>query len=427
MTDIEQRLRAAMHAAMDPEEAAAEQVLRGVYRRHRRHSMLVTGLAVLISAAVAIPAAIATRSFSGTPAPATRQTPAPATPQTPAPATLQAPPQPLPTTMSGLPMATRPNFRFLVSADTGQAAWYTTATKQTKPIAGLLAPGRYQRVTGGWATALLLGGWTCPPHCWTTLYFVADGATRASQIGVGRSLVASDRAGAVWLLSYAHTITSTQNASASIQLFSTTGHALGPHYRLPAGYVLVRGVGRYLLLTHYPPRVETITGPVAAALWDPRSRRVVDTFPSMIDAGPGEIAWSPQCRGCDVQLLNVATGKSMATPIPGGQPMGLSGSFSDDGTLLVVRLPSQQLAVYNISSKALTVIPGTALSDDDWQNFGWMNGSHTLVVTAGCGGNCTTGPDGPDQLAYWQPGDVQLRVATVTDLAEIQAVQSWES
>jgi len=147
----------------------------------------------------------------------------------------------------------------------------------------------------------------------------------------------------------------------------------------------------------------------------------------MIDAGPDEIAWSPQCRGCDVQLLNVATGKSMATPIPGGQPMGLSGSFSDDGTLLVVRLPSQQLAVYNISSKALTVIPGTALSDDDWQNFGWMNGSHTLVVTAGCGRNCTTGPDGPDQLAYWQPGDVQLRVATVTDLAEIQAVQSWES
>jgi hypothetical protein len=326
--------------------------------------------------------------------------------------------------MTGLPMPAGTNLALLTS-DNNRSVWYITATRQMKPIAGMLALAAYERGTGGWASAWPLGGGSCPPQCWSTQYFVADGATRGSRIGVGRSLAPSNRAGAVWLLSYAHTITSTATGSASIQLYSTTGHALGPHYSLPAGYVLVRGVGPYLLLSHWGPWSTFNFGPFPAVLWDPRSRRVVDRFPNVINADAQVIAWSPQCHGCHVRLLNVLTGNSATTPIPGGQPFGLSGSFTDDGTLLVVQLPDGYLAVYNTGSRTLTVIPGTALNDNDWQLFGWLNGSHILVVTAGLGRGPVTGPPGPDQLAYWQPGDTQLRVATVTDQDEVWVLQSW--
>jgi hypothetical protein len=420
MTDIEQRLAAAMHAAVDAEEAAGRDMLRGVYRRHRRHTLLVAGLAVLIAVVLAIPAAIVAHSRGGTPLPA-------------APHSL---PKHLPAKMTGLPMPADTNLELL-----DQGEWYSTGSQSAEAIAGLPKEAyAFTRVPGGWAVTVLLGGWTCPPHCWNGQYFIADGSTQAIRIGTGWQLAASDRPGAVWLLSYARTITSMTKASAYVQLFSTPegrqerypvsdlgqrGTALGPRYRLPAGYLLARAVGTYLLLDRwYGHPVDT---PAISLLWDPRSKRIVGRFPDVIDASSSEIAWSPGCRGCHVELLNVTTGKRIATPIPGGQPGGPGGSFTDDGTLLAVQLPSGQLAVYSTSSRALTSIPGTALNFSAWQIFGWLNGSHTLVVTAGPGTDDTTGPEGPDQLAYWQPGDSQLRIANVTDQGEIGVVQSWAS
>jgi hypothetical protein len=281
----------------------------------------------------------------------------------------------------------------------------------------------FTRVPGGWAITTLLAGWTCPPHCWNPACFVVDGSTHATRIGIGLALDAAARPGEVWLLSYARNIVNTAKASATIRLFSTTGRALGPHYSLPAGYLLVRGIGRYLLLTQGPPpNTSNSDLNSAAVLWDPRPGRIVDRFPCVIDAGPDEIAVSPRCHGCHLMLLNVLTGRSVTTPIPAGPT---TGGFTDDGALLVTRLPSAQLAVYNTGSRALTVIPGTALDNSDWQTFGWLNGSHTPVIAAGSGRDFTTGPPGPDQLAYWQPGDTQLRIATVTDPDEISALQSW--
>jgi hypothetical protein len=161
--------------------------------------------------------------------------------------------------------------------------------------------------------------------------------------------------------------------------------------------------------------------PYSAVLWDPRSHRIVGRFPSVVDAGPDAVAWSPPCRGCHVRLLNVLTGRTVTTPIPGGQSAGLDGTFTDDGTLLAVRLRSGQLAVYDTGSSTLTVIPGSALSNKNSQTFGWLNGSHTLVVTS------VPGLPGPRQLAYWQPGDAGLRIAAVTDKREIGALQMWAS
>jgi len=329
----------------------------------------------------------------------------------------------LPTKMTGLPMPAGTNFQALVLAGgnngNGKPAWYSTGSRRTKTIAGLPnEPYDFRRVPGGWSVGLLLAGWKCPPHCWNAQYFIADGSTHATKIGVGLWISAADHPGAVWLMSYPRTITDMATASAYVQLFSTTGPALGPRYRLPAGYILDRGVGGYLLLNRLLEKNSPDKPPYVSVLWDPRSNRVAGRVTDVIAAGPGQIAWSPDCRGCRVRLLNVLTGTSVTTPIAGGQPGGLTGSFTDDGTLLAVQLTDGQLSVYDTSSGQLTVIPGTALNNNYWQVFSWLNGSHTLTVAAGCG-RCNA--TGPEQIAYWQPGDSRLRIATATSQREVAA------
>ena len=413
MTDIQGRLRAAMHAAVDGEKASADELIRLVKRRHRRHVALA-GAAVLVALAVAVPVAIAWLGAL--------------TASSPRPSLEHPTPRPhrLPTKMTGLPMPAGTNFKFLVQGSEGTgfpgaADWYSTASRSFKTIAGLPhEPFDFSRVPGGWSAGLFLGGWKCPPHCWNAQYFIADGSTHATKIGIGLWISPADHPGAVWLMSYPPTITDMATASAYVQLFSTNGSALGPRYRLPAGYLLDRGVGGYLLLTSLRQKKP----PYISVLWDPRSNRVAGRVTDVIAAGPGQIAWSPDCRGCRVRLLNVLTGTSVTTPIAAGQPGGLTGKFTDDGTLLAVQLTDGQLAVYDTSSGQLTVIPGTALNNNYWQDFGWLNGSHTLTVAAGCG-RCNA--TGPEQIAYWQPGDSRLRIATVTNQREADAVQGAAS
>jgi len=369
------------------------------------------GVAVVAALAVAVPVAIAWHGALTAPGPR------PAI-NHPAPRLHR-----LPTKMTGLPMPAGTNFQALVLAGgnngNGKPAWYSTGSRRTKTIAGLPnEPYDFRRVPGGWSVGLLLAGWKCPPHCWNAQYFIADGSTHATKIGVGLWISAADHPGAVWLMSYPRTITDMATASAYVQLFSTTGPALGPRYRLPAGYILDRGVGGYLLLNRLLEKNSPDKPPYVSVLWDPRSNRVAGRVTDVIAAGPGQIAWSPDCRGCRVRLLNVLTGTSVTTPIAGGQPGGLTGSFTDDGTLLAVQLTDGQLSVYDTSSGQLTVIPGTALNNNYWQVFSWLNGSHTLTVAAGCG-RCNA--TGPEQIAYWQPGDSRLRIATATSQREVAA------
>src|SRR5215470_3726310 len=113
--DIESRLRAAMHAAVDGEDAAADTLIGQVMRRHRRHTIRVAGIAVLAALAVAVSAAITVHDRLGAPGPVP-----PAHHRT-------RPPKHLVTMMSGLPMPPGTNFQLLLSAGKG-AAWYSTAT-----------------------------------------------------------------------------------------------------------------------------------------------------------------------------------------------------------------------------------------------------------------------------------------------------------
>jgi hypothetical protein len=226
-------------------------------------------------------------------------------------------------------------------------------------------------------------------------------------------VVASSRPGAVWLATYPRA-SAKLTGSGYAQLVSRTGRPLGPRYRLPANYLLGSGIGSYLLLVNNLHQNQFI-------LWDPRTGRVLRHFGNVLATGPEQIAWSRGCRGCRVQILNVSTGTTVTTPIPGRNPAGLNATFSDDGRLLAAQAPGREMEVFGTAARTLTVIPGTALSGADWQYFGWHAGGHRLVLSAGLNSMA-----GSVQLAYWQPGDAVLRVAAVRNPREIAELQTGQ-
>jgi hypothetical protein len=410
MTDIEHRLRAAMHAAVDAEEARGD-LVGLVMRRHRRRQKLLSGIAVLIALVLAVPAALVLRDVvTSNPPPSTRHS-------VPRPRHSVPRPKRLPTRLSGLPVPGRANLQFLASGSAhsgGGASLFSTGTGRNEPITGLPAIDySFNRVEGGWVAEAFYGGGTGPSY----QYFIADGSLTATRIGAGLAdarVTASSRAGALWLSSYPAGTDNGATTSATAQLVSTAGQPLGPRYHLPAGYLIDRGVGSYLLLNQ-----KTETGPFVSVLWDPRTGRVVRRLDNVTAAGPDQIAWSPDCRGCQMQVLNASTLQSVSTPIPDGQRGALNGGFSDDGMLLALQLPDGPIGVYDTQTGALTVIPGTTLSNAVGQDFGWQGGGHRLVVIAGPGDGSRR-----EQLAYWQPGDTRLRLATVRNPSELSQIET---
>jgi hypothetical protein len=422
--DLGQRVDGALATITSGPVPAAAIVARGRRIRRRRRAARAGAVAAVAALAVAVPAGISLNNRLGTPGPVQ---PAHRLPH---------PAKQLPAKMTGLPMPAGTNFQLLVSARDG-AAWYSTATRQTEPITGLPASSagyQFERVYGGWFAAPnntasspcpTFGVNACagPPK---EFYFIADGSLTATRIGAGYAgdgVAASSRPGAVWVATYPRA-TAKITGSATAQLVSTIGLPLGPRYQLPADYVLGSGVGSYLLLFNNLQDNLSI-------LWDPRTGRVLRHFGDVIAAGPEQIALSPGCQGCRVQVLNVSTGTTVTTPIPGGNPApsncpgvsvcpGLTAAFSDDGKLLAVPVPGRELEVFDTASRTFAAVPGTAVSAE-WQRFEWQAGGHRLVISSSLN---TTLPRA--QLAYWQPGDAALRVATVRNVREITNLEKGQ-
>jgi hypothetical protein len=410
MTDIERRLRTAMHAAVDGEDAAADRLIGLVIRRHRHHRTLVACIAILIALALAVPALIALRGGLDASGPPLNHGKRPASQ--------------LPIRMSGLRMPRGTNFQLLVTAfghNFGGADWYSTATGRFEPIADLpsLEAGyEVTRVDGGWVLwpySQLASSGIAPQPCPAsqcadepvTYYFVADGARAATRIGLAYAfggLAAASRPGALWLVTYPQP-TSLLSDGGYAQLVSTTGVVLGPRYHLPGDLYVDRGVGSDLLLRN--------SAGTEYSLWDPAAGVVIRSFPNVIAAGPDQVVWSIGSPGSPVHVTDVATGKTMTTRIPGDDPANLNATISDDGLLLAMRLPSGQLAVLNTGTGVLTAIRGTAVSTSDWQHFAWQNGGHRLFISAG------PNDYAPYQIAYWQPGHARLVVATIPNQSGI--------
>jgi hypothetical protein len=410
MADIEQRLRSAMHAAVDGEFATADRLIGQVRRRHRKHQARIAWVAILAALALAVPTVLALRgSLSASGPPLNHPKP---------------PARQLPIRMSGLPMPRGTTFQLLVTPyghNFGAADWYSTATGRTEPIVGLpaLEAGyEVKRADGGWILwpySQLESSGLAPQPCPlsqcagepVTYYFVADDGRAATRIGLAYAsggLAAASRPGALWLVTYPQP-TSLLSDGGYAQLVSTTGAVLGPLYHLPGDFNLDRGVGSDLLLSN--------SAGTEYLLWNPAAGDVIRTFANVIAAGPEQVVWSAGGPSSLVQVTNVATGRTMTSRIPGDAPANLNATMSDDGLLLAVQLPTGQLAVLNTGTGVLTAIRGTAVSTSDWQHFVWLRGGHRLFISAG------SNDYGPYQIAFWQPGHAQLFVATIPNQSGI--------
>jgi hypothetical protein len=387
MTDLEHRLRTAMHAAVDAEEASPGELIRKVRRRHRRHTVLVVTAA--LAAILAVPAAIATYGAI------VRSSPPPVTHK------ITPKPSSLPSKLSGLPMpaGTQLQFQFLDRS----GAWVTAGHAVTL-IKGLPVPGvrpyTFVRVEGGWVASSPVSPACQAPGCAgppKEFYFFADGATRATPVGAGYQVASASRPGAVWLMTYPRPSDDIAGTSASAQLLSTAGLPLSHRYRLPAGYLIDRGVGEYLLLSGHNG---------ANVLWNPRTGQTIRQFADVIGAGPSQVVWTQGCQTCRLQILNLTTGDTVTTRIPGSQLATPRPVLSDEGKLMAVRLAHGPVGVLNTGNGELTVIAGTALSNAAWLKIGWQGESHRLVIIAGLKAN-----SGFVQFGDWQPGETRLRLA----------------
>jgi hypothetical protein len=407
MTDIERRLSIAMHGAIDGEEAAPEELIISVKRRHRRHLARLSGAAAMAVAVVVVAVVALTGKIAASDS---------------HPLTNAAASRPkLASALTGLPMPAGKNFELLVTTTYG-AGWYSTATHKATPIGGLprvLSGYQFDRVNGGWAAFPVSYSAPCdvtvcagPP---TTFYFITEGSLTATRIGdayEGDGVGKGSQARTIWLVNYPK-ITSRLSEPSYAQLVTAAGHALGPRYRLPANYLIQAGAGRYLLLNL------DANNYVKSELWDPRTNRVVASFDNVVAQGPEQVVWSRACQRCQLQITNVSTGKTLSTPIPGAQLQNLNATMSDDGRLLAVQLPSGEIAVFDTVTRSLTRVPGTALNPAEFEYFGWQNGGHRLIIAAG-----PNSAVGPGQLAYWQPADAHLYVATIRSPSEMEDIET---
>jgi hypothetical protein len=399
MTDFEHRLRTALHAAVDAQEASPGELIRQVRRRHRRHTALVATVA--LAAALAIPAAMATYGAI------VRSPPPPATHK------ITPKPHSLPSQLSGVPNPPSTDLQFLDAT----GGWYSTGKSTTEQsvtlIEGLPAPGArpddFVRVEGGWVASSPVSSACQAPDCAgppKEFYFFADGATRAIPVGAGYRVTSASRPGAVWLMTYPRPSDDIAGTPASAQLISTAGLQLSRRYRLPAGYLIDRGVSGYLLLSGHDG---------ANVLWNPRTGQTIRQFADVIGAGPSQIVWTQGCGRCRLQILNLTTAHTVTTRIPGSQLATLQPVLSDDGKLMAVRLASGPVGVLDSGNGTLTVIPGTALSSAAWLKIGWLGESHRLVIITGLKAN-----PGVTQFGYWQPGQTRLTVDPPTYAEDLQ-------
>ncbi len=294
--------------------------------------------------------------------------------------------------------------------------WFWPATGQVVPVAGL-PPQRsgyeFTRAAGGWAVQAdpavpaVCGSCAGPRRA---VYFLADAGRSAAVVGLADA-VAPGTAGTLWLTSYPPGA-NRGTAAGTAQEVSFAGRQLGPRLSLPAGYLIMQGTGRGLLLAPVAPQ----PGTTADKLWDPAAPRSVRAFDKVIAASPALIASAPPCGArCGVRVLNLDTGRQVTAGLPASSWV-TSAAFSPDGNYLALQVSfgdnsydgqtAVQLELVSTASGRLTVIPQTWVSSDALAGFGWPAGSDTLVAKLAFMTKV--------QLVSWHPGASQLAIAALT-------------
>jgi hypothetical protein len=422
MTDIEHRLREAMHAAVEGEHAPADMVDQ-VMRRHRRYLGTIASAAVIgVAVAVVVSVAVAARGTGPghvgpgkqpTASATTPSSPEPTatSPSSPAPSVTSSRPRTEPGLLRGLPMPPAEDLRVFL---TGRApAWYSLATGQATPIAGL-PPSRFPyallRVAGGWAAEPSPNGHACLPDCpdpRLPVFYIADGSVQARRIGVTKERSPGNERGVLWLATYPPGTTDVSMTSATAQQVTSSGKRVGSPVRLPAGYLIQQEVGSYLLLS---PVLQG-PGPVIYKLWNPATQQVIQTFQDVIAAGAHQIAWA-SCGHCGVRVYDLNTGLSFTIGLQAGS-RAYDGSFSADGRLLAVHLSGgitrdgratlARIGVIDTARRHLRVLSGSTVGVDlpESLTFGWQG--HELIAAV-------TGARQLAQIASWRPGAARMFV-----------------
>ncbi|MDQ2875897.1 MAG: hypothetical protein M3Y33_14350, partial [Actinomycetota bacterium] len=182
--------------------------------------------------------------------------------------------------------------------------------------------------------------------------------------------------------------------------------------RLPAGYMIVRGTVRGLLLAPVGPR----PGSIADGLLDPATGHLTAVPAPVVAASATEVAVTAPCSSgpCHLMVVNLATGRSGNVVLLPGTSVA-SAAFSPDGSYLALQVnaapggadggSATQLEVVATATGRLSTVPDTSLSSDALIGFGWPPGGGRLVAEL----SFTT----KVQLASWLPGASRLAVTVV--------------
>ena len=311
-------------------------------------------------------------------------------------------------------------------------AWFSPATGRTEQIGGLPADNagyQFTRVGGGWAVqagAVQTNGAransvqadesgtvssvdaVCGSCAGPALpvWFLADGARSATRVGTANLVAPAASPGALWLTSYPPTADPGAAAGMAREV-SATGAQLGRPVRLPAGYVIDQATSRGLLLA----RTDQQPGTAVFRLWEPAARAFGRTFDQVIAASATEVAWTSRCAPttCQVQVVNLATGRRTAIGLPAGDSAA-GAAFSPSGALLALQLSygldgalAMRLDVASVATGRLTQLPGTSVSSDALFGFGWPAADDSLVAEFNFMPVL--------QLASWHPGSGRLAVS----------------
>jgi hypothetical protein len=310
-----------------------------------------------------------------------------------------------------------PAQRLLIAGE--QPSWFWPASGRVRRIGGLPdSPAGYSvtRALGGWLLQAAPPSGPMCPSCTTPppVFFVADRDGAAIPLGVATSVAPAAEPRAAWLTtSVVSVYGGAPGATSGIAHKVTAGGTMaGPGLRLPAGYVIVAGTVRGLLLA---PAVYS-PGQHSDELWSPATGHVIRRFARVIGASPAGIAWAPACQvRCSVGVLDAATGQQRLIGLPAGSSPA-SAQFSQDGRLLALELSfgdggdggalAMRLEVAAVASGRLAAVPGTWTSSDALTGFGWPNSGDRLVAELGFVSKV--------QVASWRPGARRLAVAVVS-------------
>jgi hypothetical protein len=286
-----------------------------------------------------------------------------------------------------------------------QPGWFRPANGTTQPIHGLPRGSGYvfARVEGGWviqprppppadcgdcaggpvqpAPDVITGCTSCPGLP-VPVYYLGDGSTVATTVGVATMVAPAAASGVIWLTSF--------SADAGLGMSPGLARALtgfgqvaGPPVRLPMGYAIARGTDRGLLLAPLPGQGRRAT----ERLWDPVTRRFTATFRGVIAADATDVAYRTGCpASCRVQVLNLKSGRVVMLRLIDGITVA-GGSFSPDGRFIAVRVSigtgasdAAELMVASVTGGPLFAVPNTWVNSSALTSFGWPTRGDELIA-----------------------------------------------